>query len=77
MPEEQDVHADHDGYEREHVKHDACLPSHRSTLLLDDRVAATSQREDHLADGGGLGEEGVVAGVELHDAARPTGELAL
>jgi hypothetical protein len=41
MPEEQDVHADHDGYQREHVKHDACLPSHRSTLLLEDRVAAT------------------------------------
>jgi len=40
MPEEQDVHADHDGYQREHVKHDACLPSHRSTLLLEDRVAA-------------------------------------
>ena len=41
MPEEQDVHADHDGYQREHVKHDACLPSHRSTLLLEDGVAAT------------------------------------
>jgi hypothetical protein len=40
MPEDQDVHADHDGYQREHVKHDACLPSHRSTLLLEDRVAA-------------------------------------
>jgi hypothetical protein len=33
MAEEQDVHADHDGYQREHVKHDACLPSHRSTLV--------------------------------------------
>jgi hypothetical protein len=41
MPEEQDVHADHDGYQREHVNHGACLPSHRSTLLLEDRVAAT------------------------------------
>src|SRR5271157_4144168 len=41
MPEEQDVHAYHDGYQREHVKHDACLPPHRSTLLLEDRVAAT------------------------------------
>jgi len=39
MPEEQDVRTDHDGYQREHVKHDACLPSHRSTLLLEDRVA--------------------------------------
>jgi hypothetical protein len=36
-----------------------------------------SQREDQVADGAGLGEEGVVAGVEFHDAARPTGELAL
>ena len=41
MPEEEDVHADHDGYQREHVKHDACLLSHRSTLPLDDRVADT------------------------------------
>jgi len=36
VPEEQDVHADHadhDGYEREHVKHDGCLSSHPSFLL--------------------------------------------
>ena len=33
VPEEQDVHADHDGYQREHVKHDGCLSSHRSFLL--------------------------------------------
>jgi hypothetical protein len=45
MPEEQDVHADHNGYQREHVKHNACLPSHRSTLLLEDRIAGT----DHAA----------------------------
>jgi hypothetical protein len=45
MPEEQDIHADHDGYKREHVKHDACLPSHRSILLFEDRIAAT----DHAA----------------------------
>ena len=44
MPEEQDVHADHDGHQHEHAKHDDCLPSHRSTLLLDDRVAATDSR---------------------------------
>jgi len=32
VPEEQDVHADHDGYQREHVKHDGCLfPSFLST----------------------------------------------
>src|SRR5271166_5639669 len=41
MPEEQDVHADHDGYQREYVQNHACLPSHRSTLLLEGRVAAT------------------------------------
>jgi hypothetical protein len=41
------------------------------------RQCSPSQREDQLADGGGLGEEGVVAGVEFHDAARPTGERAL
>jgi hypothetical protein len=33
VPEEQDVHADHDGYQREHVKHDRCLSSHRFVLL--------------------------------------------
>ena len=33
VPEEQDVHADHDGYQREHVKHDGCLSSHRFVLL--------------------------------------------
>jgi hypothetical protein len=33
VPEEQDVHADHDGYQRDHVKHDGCLSSHRSFLL--------------------------------------------
>ena len=33
VPEEQDVHTDHDSYQREHVKYDGCLPSHRSCLL--------------------------------------------
>ena len=33
LPEEQEVHADHDGYQREHVKHDGCLSSHRFVLL--------------------------------------------
>ena len=33
VPEEQDVHADHDGYQREHIKHDGCLSSHRLVLL--------------------------------------------
>ena len=33
VPEEQDVHADHDGYQGEHVKHDGCLSSHSFVLL--------------------------------------------
>jgi hypothetical protein len=33
MLEEQDIHADHDGYHREHVKHDGCRSSHRFVLL--------------------------------------------
>jgi hypothetical protein len=33
VPEEQNVHADHNGYQREHVKHDGCLSSHPSFLL--------------------------------------------
>jgi hypothetical protein len=32
VPEEQDVHADHDGYQREHIEHDGC-GSHRFVLL--------------------------------------------
>jgi len=33
VPEEQDVDADHDGDQREHVKNDYCLSSHRFVLL--------------------------------------------
>jgi hypothetical protein len=33
VPEEQDVHADHYGYQGEHVKHDGCLSSHQFVLL--------------------------------------------
>jgi hypothetical protein len=33
VPEEQDVDADHDGDQREHVKNDDCLSSHRFVLL--------------------------------------------
>jgi hypothetical protein len=33
VPEEQDVHADHDGYHREHVKHDDRPASHRFILV--------------------------------------------
>src|SRR5215472_4716839 len=40
VPEEQDVHADHDGYQHECVKHDGCLSSHASFLL---RAAEWSQ----------------------------------
>jgi hypothetical protein len=34
VPEEQDVHADYDGYQREHVEHDAC-PSYHGLVLHD------------------------------------------
>jgi hypothetical protein len=34
MPEEQDVHADHDGYQRKHVKHDSCPTSHRLIVTI-------------------------------------------
>jgi len=33
VPEEQDVHADHDAYQREHVKHDGNLSAHLAFLL--------------------------------------------
>src|SRR5450759_3710138 len=33
VPEEQDVYADHNGYQRVHVKHGGCLSSHRSFLV--------------------------------------------
>src|SRR5262249_14965090 len=33
VPEEQGVHAGHNGYQCEHVKHDGCLSSHTSFLL--------------------------------------------
>jgi hypothetical protein len=33
VSEEQEVHADHDGYQRKHVKRGACLSSHRFVLL--------------------------------------------
>lgn len=48
MPEEQDVHADHDGYQREHVKPDASVSSHRSILLS--RVAAHAIHEVTVSD---------------------------
>lgn len=40
-------------------------------------VAGTSQTQHQVADGGRPGQERVVAGVELHDGACTTGELAL
>ena len=33
VPEEQDVYADHNDYQRHHIKHGGCLSSHRSFLL--------------------------------------------
>ena len=33
MLEEQDIHTDNDGYQREHVKDDGCLSAHRLVLL--------------------------------------------
>jgi hypothetical protein len=44
VPEEQDVHADHDAYHREHVKHHDCLSSHRFVLL---RATLWSKVSDH------------------------------
>jgi len=41
------------------------------------RGRSPSQPEDQVAYGGGLGEERVVAGFELHYPARPAGVLAL
>src|SRR5215475_13595444 len=40
VPEEQDVHADHDGYQRDHVKPNGYLSSHPSFLV---RAAEWSQ----------------------------------
>src|SRR5215475_5984539 len=47
VPEEQDVHADNDGYQREHVKHDDCLSSHPAFLV---RAAERSQHHAWIAD---------------------------
>jgi hypothetical protein len=33
VPEEQDIHTDHDRYQRKHVKHDGCLSPHCFVLL--------------------------------------------
>jgi hypothetical protein len=33
VPQEQDIHADYDGYHHEHVKHDGCSSSHGLVLL--------------------------------------------
>jgi len=33
VPEEQDIHTDHDRYQREHVKHDGCVSPHGFVLL--------------------------------------------
>src|SRR5207302_7548932 len=56
VPEEQDVHADHDGYQREHVYHDGCLPSHRFVLL---RATEWSKSRAGGAEDTSLPREGV------------------
>jgi hypothetical protein len=47
VPEEHDVHADHDANQREHVKHDGNLSAHLSFLL---RVTEWSQSGAWIAD---------------------------
>ena len=64
VPEEQDVHADHDGYQGEHVKHDGCLSSHRFLLLC-----ATERSKS----GAGLSE--ALALAEPFDDLFPRGRL--
>jgi hypothetical protein len=60
IPEEQDVHADNDGYQRERVKHDGCLSSHPAFLVL---AAEQSQRDvwrqsrSRISASGGHSEE--------------------
>ena len=52
VPEEQEVHADHDGYQREHVQHNAYLSCHG--LVLHDgpgqerRPKVTSRLGEHV-----------------------------
>ena len=60
MSEEQDVHADYDGYQRKHVKYDSCLSSHRSCLLC-----ATEGSK------GGAGGSETIALAEPFDALLP------
>ena len=57
MPEEQDVHADHDGYQREHVKHDGCLSSHRSFLLCATEWSKGGASRDFIDEFTGLDPE--------------------
>jgi hypothetical protein len=49
----------------------------KTSVARPDAVRRLSQAQHHVADGGRLGQERVVTGVELHDAACPTSELAL
>src|SRR5215468_10823006 len=78
VPEEQDVHADHDGYQREHVKHDGCLSSHPSFLL---RAAefATAARMPRQATETGLGASPAAPppSNSRHFACRPITGLAI
>ena len=56
VPEEQEVHADHDGYQGKHVKRDGCLSSHRFVLL-----GATEWSKS----GAGCAEDTGIAGEEV------------
>ena len=46
MPEEQNIHADHHGYQREHVKHDDCMSSHASSLFRPPRRVSRLARDN-------------------------------
>ena len=53
VPEEQDVHADHDGYQREYVKHDGylshCFVLPTLVILASALIETDQSRRDHYA----------------------------
>ena len=52
VPEKKDIHADHDAYHREHVKHDDYLSSHRSVLQRAPEAGKSGLRR-HRSNGAG------------------------
>jgi ribosomal protein S18 acetylase RimI-like enzyme len=66
VPKERNVHADHDGYLRQHVKHEGCAPSHQSLPLRAPR-AGRSGTQPGLAErpGGGTGQAGRASRVAI------------